>query len=166
MTLLLRTALSAWLLLAPVPPGLAGESARPPAIPLTGEGVAAQRLTRESLAALPMVTKEVAFQTSKGEVKGVFEGVLLWLVLEKAGLLDDAGHHAELRRSFTAVGRDGYRILFSVGEIAPDFGGTPAMIALKVDGAPLPAEDGLRLIVPGDTRGARNVRDVVAIEVR
>ena len=40
------------------------------------------------------------------------------------------------------------------------------MIAWSVDGEPLPEDESLRLIVPGDTRGARNVYDVIRIEVR
>jgi hypothetical protein len=61
------------------------------------------------------------------------------------------------------TGRDGYQIAFSVGEIHPEFGNTPMMIATEVDGKPF--ADGLRIIVPGDKRGARNVRQVVKIEL-
>lgn len=70
------------------------------------------------------------------------------------------------RRTFLVTGRDGYAIAFSVGEISPDFGNTLIMVALSVDGKPLRADEGLRLMVPGDKRGARSVRDVVKIELR
>ena len=34
------------------------------------------------------------------------------------------------------------------------------------DGAPLRPQDGLRLVLPGDKRGGRSVRDVVKIDVQ
>lgn len=156
-------ALLAWLVLASA--AHAQEEAQPPGIALSGMGVAVSQLTPQSLADLPPVAMDVAFKTSKGEEKGRFEGVLLWDVLKRAKLLEGIGHNAELRRTFEVKGSDGYVIAFSVGELAPDFGDTPALIALKVDGKPL-TPDHLRLIVPGDKRGARNVRDVVSITVR
>ncbi len=163
---LFRAALLA-LCLAAGPAALAQDASKPaPQIELSGAGIGAQTLTRESLAALPAVEADVAFQTSKGESKGHYKGVLLWTVLQQAGLAKGGDIHAALRNSFVVTGRDGYAIAFSVGEIAPDFGAKPMMLATERDGKPLPPEEGLRVIVPGDKRGARNVRDVVKIELR
>jgi hypothetical protein len=50
----------------------------------------------------------------------------------------------------------------STGEIAPDLGGKPALVAYERDGKPL---DDFRIVMPGDKHGARNVRDVAAITV-
>lgn len=161
---LLRAAFAAWLLLG-APSAVAEDATPPPGIALSGMGVAVTQLTPESLAALPPVAMDVSFMTSKGEEKGHYEGVLLWDVLKRATLLEGIDHNAELRRTFEVKGSDGYVIAFSVGEIAPEFGNTPAMIALKRDGKPL-GPDHLRLVVPGDKRGARNVREVVSITVR
>lgn len=61
---------------------------------------------------------------------------------------------------------DGYRIAFSIGEIAPDFGNRAILIATERDGKPLAPDEGLRLVVPGDARGARSVKGVVSIEVK
>ncbi len=58
---------------------------------------------------------------------------------------------------------DNYLLMVSLGEIDPNFGNAPAMLAYARDGQPLPA---LRLVFPGDKHGARDVRDVVRIEVR
>jgi hypothetical protein len=135
-------------------------------IVLTGTGVAQTKLTLEKLAALPAVEMDIAFMTSKGEQKGHFKGPLVWTVLKELGHLDAGADHRELKRTFAVLGRDGYEIVFSVGEIAPDFGNTPALIALQVDRKALPVSNGLRLVVPGDKRGARNVRDIVKLEVR
>lgn len=160
-------ALWAGLLAGTLCPAFAQEAtAASPAITLSGTGIKALRVTPATLSSLPQVEQDVAFQSSKGEVRGRYEGVLLWDVLQEAGIGEAAGHHGELKRTFVVTGRDGYAVAFSVGEIGPDFGDKPIMIALRVDGRPLPLEDGLRLIVPGDKRGARSVRDVVTIEMR
>lgn len=161
---LLHASFAAWLLLAPAA-ALAQDATPPPGITLSGTGIAVSHLTPDSLAALPQLSMDVSFMTSKGEQKGRYEGVLLWDVLKQAKLLEGIDHNAELKRTFEVTGSDGYVIAFSIGEFAPDFGNTPAMIALKVDEKPLAATN-LRLIVPGDKRGARNVRDVASITVR
>lgn len=121
-------------------------------------------LTRESLAALPQIERDVSFETSKGPSSGHYKGVLFWDVLEANRAFDGLEHNAELKKTFVVTGRDGYQIAFSVGEIHPDFGDTPMMVATEVDGQPF--ADGLRLVVPGDRRGARNVREIVAIDLR
>ena len=141
-------------------------SLRGSSVSVVGEGLAPLSLTPSSLASFPQTEVDVAFRTGKGESRGRYRGVLLWTLLQRAGVGRGPGHHDELRRTFLVTGRDGYAVAFSVGEIAPDFGGTRAMVATTVDGAALPAGDGIRLIVPGDRFGARSVRDVVAIEVR
>jgi hypothetical protein len=55
-------------------------------------------------------------------------------------------------------------VVISTGEIAPEFGGKPALLAYKQDGTEQ-LETGLRLVMPGDKRGGRNVRDVVSITI-
>ena len=54
--------------------------------------------------------------------------------------------------------------VISTGEIAPDFGGKPALLAYRRNDE-APAERGFRLVMPGDKHGGRYVRDVVSIEV-
>jgi hypothetical protein len=125
-----------------------------------GTGVA---LTAESLAKLPPLEQDVTFQTAKGSKSARYKGVLLWDILKANGLVDESGHHNELRQVFSVTGADGYRIDFSVGEIAPDFGNKAIMLSTEQDGKALAPPT---LTVPGDRRGARNVRDVVGIEVR
>jgi hypothetical protein len=54
--------------------------------------------------------------------------------------------------------------VIALAEIAPQFAGRPIQIADSANGAPLP-QQALRLIVPGDRRGGRSVRDVVRIDI-
>jgi len=128
---------------------------------LVGAGGTPVILTPESIAGLPPVEMDVAYQTSKGMSGGRFGGVLFWDVLAASKAFEGLEHNAELARTFVVTAGDGYAIAFSVGEIHPDFGNTPMILADRLDGRPL--EGGWRIVVPG---GARNVRDVVRIELR
>lgn len=138
-----------------------------PAVALGGDGIRPATITKASLEAMPATELDISFMSSKGERHGHYTGVLLWTLLEEAGILEGGGgHHDELRRTFTVTGSDGYAIVFSVGEVMPDFGNRAMILAYAVDGGPLPPDEGIRLIVPGDARGARSVSDVVSIDVK
>jgi len=135
-------------------------------IEITGNAVAMGALTPDELSRLPVVEQDVLYQTSKGERSGNYKGPLLWSILEARGIADLSGHNAHLQHSFAIEGRDGYRIVFSVGEIDPDFGNAPIQLATERDGKSLVPGEGYLLVVPGDKRGARYVRDVVKIELQ
>lgn len=145
--------------------GAAAAQEAPP-IRLSGSGVTEVEITREALSGLPAIELDVSYQTSKGERRGRYGGPTLWTVLTELGKLEIEGRHPELRRSITVIGSDGYAILFSAGEISPDFGNTQALIALEIDGVAVPETDRLRLVVPGDRHRARNVRDIESIDIR
>jgi len=133
-------------------------------IELLGIGQNPITLTPDTLKSLPVVEMDVTFQTSKGPSSGHYKGVLFWDVLKANGAFEGVEHNQELKKVFVVKASDDYQIAFSVGEIHPDFGNTPMMLADQVDGKTF--EGGYRIIMPGDTRGARNVRDVVGIEMR
>ncbi|WP_430446704.1 molybdopterin-dependent oxidoreductase [Sphingorhabdus contaminans] len=62
-------------------------------------------------------------------------------------------------------GRDGYAVLFSLGELDAALGAKSVIIATQCDGKPLADADGpYRLVLPGEERAARSVRQVIAIE--
>lgn len=62
--------------------------------------------------------------------------------------------------------RDGYAVAFTLAEFDPALGGHHIVLADHEDGAVLPTNAGpLRLIVPGDQKGARWVRMVNRIQV-
>ncbi|HTV69821.1 MAG TPA: hypothetical protein VMF90_14905 [Rhizobiaceae bacterium] len=143
--------------------GSVGQGAR--TIELTGTTIQAGPLSLEDIQKFPLIEQEVQFQTSKGEEKGRYKGALLWVILEAKGI-KTTGHNEQLKRTFVVEGSDGYQIAFSIGEIDPDFGNLPITIAIERDGQPMVPGEGFRLIVPGDKRGARYVRDIVKIDVR
>jgi molybdate transport system regulatory protein len=123
------------------------------------------RLSVDVLRKLPAERAEVSFQTARGIEKSSYTGVLLWTLLGEAGGIDDSAKGAELRHTISITGRDGYNVVVSTGEIAPDFGGKAAMIAYERDGEEF-GDKGLRVVMPGDKHGGRYVRDVVEIEVK
>jgi hypothetical protein len=126
---------------------------------ITGEVAHPQSLTRAALDALPMVQVTVTDRTGRA----TYRGPLLRTLLDRAALVDQPGGRTFLRHTVLVRGRDGYAVALAVAEIDPRFEGKAAIVACARDGAPL---DAPRLVVPGDLKAGRSVRDVVAIEVR
>jgi len=131
---------------------------------LTGKVRHPQQFDLARLRGLPGQEVKVSFQTEHGVEGAGFDGVPLWTLLGEAGGIDDPEKGAVLRHVLKVTGRDGYVVMLSTGEIAPDFGGKPALIACQRDGEP-PGASGFRLVMPGDKKGGRYVRDVVTIDV-
>jgi hypothetical protein len=152
------------LLIGLASPAFAADRPAAPAIVLEGKLKLPQALTLEALRQLPSERVQVAFQSERGATTASYTGVRLWAVLTLGGGIDDDEKGAVLRHLVKITGRDGYVVVLSTGEIAPDFGGEAAIIAYQRGDQPL-GEEGLRLVIPGDKRGGRNVRDVVAIRV-
>ena len=118
----------------------------------------------ETLQKLPVQQVTVSYQAGRGVEEASFTGVPLWTLLGEAGGIDDPAKRAELRHVIRITARDGYVVVLSTGEIAPDFGAKPALLAYRRNDE-TPATAGLRLVMPGDKHGGRYVRDVVSIEV-
>jgi hypothetical protein len=91
-------------------------------------------------------------------------GPLLWDVLVDSGAVDPSKSAEQVHLAVRVTGADGYMAVISLAEIAPQFAGQPIQITDSENGAPLP-QQALRLIVPGDRRGGRSVRDVVRIDI-
>ena len=89
-------------------------------------------------------------------------GPALWPLLQRAGALD-ADFRRHVRQTVVATGSDGYSAAVALGELDPAFEGKAALIALDRDGAALPAP---RLVITGDKRLGRDVRDLVSLVVR
>jgi DMSO/TMAO reductase YedYZ molybdopterin-dependent catalytic subunit len=74
--------------------------------------------------------------------------------------------HALLQAIVTVTGRDGYTVVFSMGELSSLFGNEPVWVALDYDGKPLDSDDGpVELIVPGDIKAGRWVHSVESITI-
>ena len=131
---------------------------------LTGKVQHPQPFDLDKLRALPSQDVQVSFQTDHGDRQERYKGVLLWALLDQAGGIDDPTKGAALRHVIKVTGSDGYFVVLSTGEIAPDFGAKPALIAYQRDDE-APGASGFQLVMPGDKHGGRNVREVVTINV-
>ncbi len=121
-------------------------------------------LTVAQLRAMPAVTVNADFGTDHGPFKAVFSGPLLWVVLQDAAAVDPKQPKLAVQGSILITGSDGYSALLALSEIAPLFEGKQVILATAMNGKRLGAQH-LRIVVPGDVKGGRSVRDVVSIAV-
>lgn len=142
------------------PPRHAHGEAAPAAAP---QGTVEIKLDEAVLAKLPQIKAE---GMSHGR-KLSCEGVALVALLRASGAMPaEPLRGAQLSRIAQVRARDGYRAAFSLGELDPSLGNRPVVLTRRCNGAELPAEDGpWRLIVPGESRPARWVRQVESIRV-
>jgi DMSO/TMAO reductase YedYZ molybdopterin-dependent catalytic subunit len=100
----------------------------------------------------------------------VYSGTPLIEVLKAGGLRLDSGENGFRETVTIAVlvdGSDGYRAVFALAELSPDFTDHVILLADTKDGQPLPPREGpFRIVVPGEKRPARWVRQVTVVEAR
>ena len=78
----------------------------------------------------------------------------------------DALRGPALTTLIVAEAADGYRAAFTLAEIDRELGNRPVLIASQCGGKPLAGEDGpLRLVVPGEARAARSVRQLRRLQI-
>jgi hypothetical protein len=103
------------------------------------------------------------------KVTDTYTGASLWDLIQDAGLqTNPAIKNDALNFIVVATGSDGYRAVFSLGEIDPMFGNQPDIVAYSDTAGQLGAggSDGaLRIVVPGDTAGGRYVSNVTSLQV-
>jgi DMSO/TMAO reductase YedYZ molybdopterin-dependent catalytic subunit len=131
---------------------------------VTGDVPTPLTLTAADFASMPRESVETA--DSDG-TKTTYEGVPLQEILKKAGIpFGRQMRGKDLAGYVLASAKDGYEIVFSLGELDPDLGGVRAIVADKRDGKPLFQYQGpIRLVLPGDKAGARSVRMLEKLEV-
>jgi molybdate transport system substrate-binding protein len=125
--------------------------------------------TMDDLKQLPAETVDVSFQAGQGTTTASFTGTRLLNVFDAAGgaKLPNDINNAKLRTTVMVTGADGYQVALGWGELDPEFGAAPIMLAYMQDGKPMGDKQGMaRLVVPGDKRGGRYVSTVKSIEIR
>jgi DMSO/TMAO reductase YedYZ molybdopterin-dependent catalytic subunit len=133
----------------------------PPTLTLDGKVKHPQHWTLDELRKLPAQHIDVSYLTDRGPVNASFTGVSLWSLIETAGIDDDA-KGAVIRHAIRITASDGWVVVTSTGELAPDFGAKPVLVAYERDGKPFAD---FRIVMPGDKHGGRYARDVVKIAV-
>ncbi len=143
---------------------LPAQSAPELSLAVTGDVPTPLTITATEWATMPRVTVDVP---NADGGKDTYEGVALQEILKKAGI--PFGHEMRgkaLAGYVIAEAKDGYAVVFGLGELDPDLGGARIVVADKRDGKPLFAYQGpLRLVVPADKEGARSVRMLEKLEV-
>ncbi|MGB9458196.1 MAG: molybdopterin-dependent oxidoreductase [Bryobacteraceae bacterium] len=142
-----------------LPPDLAEAS-----ITVTGVGDKSVMISVSDLSKLPQHTVKT---TDRG-TPASFDGALLTDVLAKADMPTGAKFHSSAASYYLVVeARDRYRAVFAWAELDPEFMDKPVYVVMKRDGKPLSDEDGpFQLVVPGEKRHARWVRQVTALKIR
>lgn len=121
-------------------------------------------LTADDLARMP---RETATVPAPDGSKIVYEGVTLLAVMQKAGAPFGKQLRGKVLSTYVlAKAMDGYQVIFTLGELDPDFGNETILLADKRDGKPLGDKQGpFRLVCPNDHEGARSVRMLQTLEV-
>jgi len=96
-----------------------------------------------------------------------FDAIPLKAVLEKGGVtLGDSLRGKRVSSCLLVQAADGYSAVIALPEIEPEFTSGEVFLADGQDGKPLDAKAGpLRIVIPGDKRMARWVRQVTALKI-
>jgi DMSO/TMAO reductase YedYZ molybdopterin-dependent catalytic subunit len=134
-----------------------------------GEVTNPRRIDAAELRKLPRAETRMPDPHNPGK-EIVYSGTPLIEVLRVGGLRLESGE-AGFRETVTITvlvdGSDGYRAVFAFAELSPDFSDQVILLADTRDGRPLPPREGpFRIVVPGEKRPTRWVRQVTAVEVR
>jgi hypothetical protein len=116
------------------------------------------------------VTQTVTYNARGVPQTRTYNGVNLWTLLNRSTLQLGTGKNPILRKIVVAKGLDGYRVVFSGGELSSDFGNRGNAVAYEsVNGgvaSPLAADEGpLRITAPGDVNGGRYLSLLTNLDV-
>lgn len=114
-------------------------------------------------------TLTTTYTAAGTSVTDTYTGVRLWDMLSDAGGITVTNAKNDILSKFViATGADGYKAVFSLGEIDPNFGNQPVTVAYSDNAAQLGPHggDGLaRVVVPGDNAGGRYVSELFNLDV-
>lgn len=134
-------------------------------VSLIGSDGQLQSVDAATLRTMPRTTVHVHnAHTNKDES---YEGVELATVLARVATPLGAKLHGKpLGLIVIATGADGYRAVYSLAEIDPEFHNGHVILADHVDGQPVGDKEGpLKLVNTEDKRPARWVRNLVSLQV-
>lgn len=134
---------------------------------LTISGEVTKPLTLQATDLKAMPHTEVTAKERDGK-EHRYSGVPLVDLLKQAGATLGGELRGENLMKYVVVKAiDGYEVLFALPELEPDFATRTILLADSVDDAPLAAGVGpYRVVVPGEKKPARWIREVKALEVR
>lgn len=119
--------------------------------------------TAPKLAPLPHETIQTTNERTQSQE--TYAGVPLMALLVELGVPQKL-KGKDFRLYVVAEGRDGNKVVYSLGEISPDVHEGSVLLADSVDGKPLGDRGPIALICSGERRPARWIRGVVSIKVQ
>ena len=120
-------------------------------------------LTATDFRTMPRDTATVTFHGNEAER---YAGVPLHSVLLAAGLRADSIRGAAVRSRIVLEAADGYAVVLSLAEADPGVPDRRLLLADALNGSPLPeSEAPFRLIIVGDSRHSRWIRQVTRIRI-
>lgn len=117
----------------------------------------------EAFAALPHVSLKAFNEHAKANQ--TYSGVPVMALLKPLGV-PDKPHGKDLRLYLLAEGADGYGVVFAVAEINPDIHLGTAIVADSMDGKPIGEDGAFKLVLEGEKRPARWVRNLATIKIK
>jgi len=133
-------------------------------ITISGDGINTVTFTRAMFAELKPV---VLMAKAHDEKVHRYTGVALSDVLAKAGIaLGDSAKKKTITTYIIVSAADNYKAIYTLPEIDPLFANRVIMLADRVDKKPLPEGYApYQIIVPGEKKHARWMRQVTSIQV-
>jgi DMSO/TMAO reductase YedYZ molybdopterin-dependent catalytic subunit len=143
---------------------MCGQNKPKPFFTVDGEVSKPLKLTWEDL--LKLKQTEVKAKDKEGKEHS-YKGVLLVAILDSAGVtLGKVLRGENLTKYVLIKAADGYKVIFSLPEIDPEFTDQTILLAYQVDGNPLPKGEGpFRIVVPNDKKPARWIRELTNIKI-
>ncbi len=121
-----------------------------------------EEFSADALKAMAHVSITVANgHTEKSES---YSGVPLIALLSRMGMTEKP-HGKDLSFYVVAEGADGYKAVYSTGEVTPDIHDGTVIVADAVDGKGLGSSGQFQLVATGEKHPARWVRNLVSVEV-
>ena len=117
----------------------------------------------DAFAALPHVSLTAFNEHAKANQ--TYTGVPLMALLKPLGV-PDKPHGKDLRLYLLAEGADGYGVVFAVAEANPDVHVGNVIVADSMDGKPIGDDGAFKLVLEGEKRPARWVRNLATIKVK
>ncbi len=162
-----RCLAACWFVAALVMSGGDGPPVKPARVVLevVGEVEHPLGLTADDLAAMPR--RSVRAKDHKG-VESTWDGVAVSDLLTKAGARVGEKLRGGAMADYLVVeASDGYRAVFALPEVDPAFTDRVVLLADRRDGRPMAEPEGpLRVVVPGEKKHARWVRQVTRLTLR
>lgn len=133
-------------------------------INVTGQGITPITFTKGMIADMKQVV--VMAKAHDGAVHR-YSGVSIADLLTKAGvLLGDSAKRKTVTSYIIVTAADNYKAIYAMTEIDPLFASRTIILASREDKKPLKGEDSpFQMVVPGEKKHARWVRQVTGIEV-